>query len=74
MPEAGAYWIALKDGNFVTAMWEEAAGRWIFDASDDVMTPDEFAALGHTVHVRREGDESVDDLLRRYRKPDESAD
>ena len=74
MQESGAYWISLKDGGFVTATWDRASGCWTFEENDNVLTPEELTALGHTVHVRREGDETVDDLLRRYRKPDEQAD
>jgi hypothetical protein len=31
------------------------------------LTPEELAGLGHRVLIRREGDEGVEDLIRRYR-------
>ena len=68
MPDTGVYWVQLKDGDYITARWDEATGRWSFRDDDNVLTPDEIAALGHTVLIRHEGDERVDDMLRRYRE------
>jgi len=65
--ESGAYWIELKDGHYITAQWDAARGRWQFEDNDDVLTPEELAGLGHRVLIRREGDEGVEDLIRRYR-------
>jgi hypothetical protein len=68
MPESDTYWIELKNGGYVTANWDQTTQRWSFTDNDDVLTAEEMTALGHTVLVRREGDERVDDLLQRYRR------
>ena len=68
MQEAGTYWIRLKSGEYITASWNDATQSWSFNDNDDVLTAEEMAALGHTVLVRQEGDERVEDMLQRYRQ------
>ncbi len=68
MQESGTYWIELKSGEYITANWNAVTLRWSFNDNDDVLTADEIAALGHTVLVRREGDERIEDLMQRYRQ------
>ena len=68
MQESETYWIELKNGEYITANWNAITQRWSFNDNDDVLTAEELTALGHTVLVRREGDERVEDLVRRYRQ------
>jgi hypothetical protein len=68
MQESETYWIELKNGEYSTANWNAVTQRWSFNDNDDVLTAEELTALGHTVLVRREGDERVEDLVRRYRQ------
>ena len=68
MQESGTYWIELKSGEYITANWNDVTQRWSFNDNDDVLTAEEITALGHTVLVRREGDERIEDLLQRYRQ------
>jgi hypothetical protein len=68
MQELETYWIELKNGEYITANWNAVTQRWSFNDNDDVLTAEELTALGHTVLVRREGDERVEDLVRRYRQ------
>ena len=68
MQESGTYWIELKSGEYITPNWNDVTQRWSFNDNDDVLTAEEIAALGHTVLVRREGDERIEDLLQRYRQ------
>jgi hypothetical protein len=68
MQESGTYWIELKSGEYITANWNAVTLRWSFNDNDDVLTAEEIAALGHTVLVRREGDERIEDLMQRYRQ------
>jgi hypothetical protein len=68
MQESGPYWIELKSGEYITANWNAVTLRWSFNDNDDVLTAEEIAALGHTVLVRREGDERIEYLMQRYRQ------
>jgi hypothetical protein len=68
MQEPETYWIELKTGEYITANWNSVTQRWSFNDNDDVLTAEEMTALGHTVLVRREGDERVEDLVQKYRK------
>ena len=68
MQESGTYWIELKNGGYITANWNAVTQRWSFNDNDDVLTAEEMTALGHTVLVRREGDERVEDLVLKYRQ------
>ena len=68
MQESGTYWIELKSGEYITANWSNVTQRWSFNDNDDVLTAEEMASLGHTVLVRQESDERVEDLLQKYRQ------
>jgi hypothetical protein len=68
MDDLETYWIELKNGEYITANWSNVTQRWSFNDNDDVLTAEEMTALGHTVLVRQEGDERVEDLVQKYRQ------
>lgn len=66
--ETGVHWIVLKSGDYITAKWDEATGRWSIKDDDNVLTPEQLAALGHNVLLHHEGDERVEEIIRQYRE------